>query len=114
MHPMLPLSPAVHGTAQLYVSGHVGDDPGTGKLFDGGTAAELRQALANVTAVLAANGRGLGDVLKVNLYLVDMADFAVVNEVYRQYFQAPYPARTTVAVAALPLGARIEVELACR
>ena len=72
---------------------------------------QARQVFTNLQAVLAAAGRTLDDVVKVNVYLVDMADFSAVNEVYATVFAEPYPARTTVAVAALPLGARVEIEL---
>ena len=72
---------------------------------------QARQVFTNLQAVLAAAGRTLDDVVKVNVYLVDMADFSAVNEVYATVFAEPYPARTTVAVAGLPLGARVEIEL---
>ena len=72
---------------------------------------QARHVFTNLQAVLAAAGRTLDDVVKVNVYLVDMADFSAVNEVYATVFAEPYPARTTVAVAALPLGARVEIEL---
>jgi 2-iminobutanoate/2-iminopropanoate deaminase len=80
-------------------------------LVDGGIAAQTAQAIANVEAVLAAAGKSLGDVVKVNVYLTDMKSLAEMNSVYADCFQAPYPARTTVAVAALPLGAAVEIEV---
>jgi 2-iminobutanoate/2-iminopropanoate deaminase len=74
-------------------------------------ATQTQQVFANMRSVLAAAGRSLDDVVKVNVYLVDMADFAAMNSVYATVFDPPYPARTTVAVAGLPLGARVEIEL---
>jgi 2-iminobutanoate/2-iminopropanoate deaminase len=95
----------------IYLSGQVGQDPGTGKVVDGGVGAQAGRALENVKAVLEAVGRSMDDVLRVGIFLVDMKDFAVVNDVYARYFAAPYPACTTVAVAALPLGALVEIEV---
>lgn len=112
--PVGPFSPAVLGVPNLLLSGHVGQDPETGKLVPGGTGAQLERALNNVHALLREAGRDWGDVLKVNLYLVRLEDLEEVNAVYARIFAPPYPARTTVAVAALPLGARVEVELMAR
>jgi 2-iminobutanoate/2-iminopropanoate deaminase len=89
----------------------VGIDPGTGKLAEGGVAEQTRQALANVAAVLDDCGATLSDVAKTTVFLVDMGDFPVMNEVYADAFAGHRPARSTVAVAALPLGARVEVEV---
>jgi 2-iminobutanoate/2-iminopropanoate deaminase len=109
--PVGPFSPAVRGENVIYLSGQVGQDPATGKVIDGGVGAQAARALENVKAVLEAAGRSMDDVLRVGIFLVDMKDFAVVNDVYARYFAAPYPARTTVAVAALPLGALVEIEV---
>jgi 2-iminobutanoate/2-iminopropanoate deaminase len=109
--PVGPFSPAVRGEHVIYLSGQVGQDPATGKLIDGGVAEQAARTLENVKAVLEAAGRSMDDVLRVGIFLADMKDFAVVNEVYARYFTAPYPARTTVAVAALPLGAAVEIEV---
>jgi 2-iminobutanoate/2-iminopropanoate deaminase len=98
----------------VYCSGQIALDPATGTLVEGGIAAETRRVLDNVTAVLQAAGAGLSDVVKTTVFLVDMADFAAMNEVYAEYFAAPYPARSTVAVAALPRGARVEIEVLAR
>ena len=106
-----PYSPAVRAGDWLALAGQVGIDPSTGKLADGGVAAETRQALANVTAVLGDCGASLGDVAKTTVFLIDMGDFPVMNEVYADSFAGHRPARSTVAVAALPLGARVEVEV---
>jgi 2-iminobutanoate/2-iminopropanoate deaminase len=109
--PVGPFSPAVRGEHVIYLSGQVGQDPATGNLIDGGVAEQAARTLENVKAVLEAAGRSMDDVLRVGIFLADMKDFAVVNEVYARYFTAPYPARTTVAVAALPLGAAVEIEV---
>jgi 2-iminobutanoate/2-iminopropanoate deaminase len=95
----------------LFTAGQVGVDPGTGRLVEGGVAAEAAQALDNLRAVLEAGGSGLDRVLRTGIFLVAMDDFSVVNEVYARLMPEPYPARTTVAVQALPLGARIEIEM---
>jgi 2-iminobutanoate/2-iminopropanoate deaminase len=106
-----PYSPAVRAGDWLALAGQVGIDPATGKLADSGVAAQTRQALANVAAVLGDCGASLGDVAKTTVFLVDMGDFPVMNEVYADAFAGHRPARSTVAVAALPLGARVEVEV---
>lgn len=112
--PVGPFSHAVRDGDRVYLSGQVGQDPATGKLVVGDVAAQAEQAFKNLAAVLAHVGSSLDDVLKVNVYLVDMADFAAMNGVYARQFAQPYPARTTVAVAALPLGARVELEVVAR
>ena len=101
--PVGPVSPAVL----------VGQDPSTGTLVVGDTAAEAEQALRNLASGLAAAGLAT-DVGKVNAYLADTRDFVAFNAVYERRFRAPYSARTTVAVAALPLGARVEIEAVAR
>jgi len=106
-----PYSPAVRAGDWLALAGQVGIDPGTGQLADGGVAEQTRQALANVAAVLGDCGATLSDVAKTTVFLVDMGDFPVMNEVYADAFAGHRPARSTVAVAALPLGARVEVEV---
>ena len=109
--PVGPFSPAVRSGDLLFFSGQVGQDPATGRLAPGGVEAEARQLLRNLEALLGAAGRTFGDVVKANVYLTAIGDFAAVNAIYAQAFAAPFPARTTVAVAALPLGAAIEIEL---
>jgi 2-iminobutanoate/2-iminopropanoate deaminase len=89
----------------------VGVDPGTGRLADEGVAGQTRQALANIAAVLGDCGATLSDVAKTTVFLVDMGDFPVMNEVYAEAFAGHRPARSTIAVAALPVGARVEVEV---
>jgi 2-iminobutanoate/2-iminopropanoate deaminase len=97
----------------VITSGQVGlatDDTGSAALVPGGTVPELRQALQNLTQLLALEGATLDDVCKTTLYLVDMSDYSVVNEVWVEYFAGERPTRSAVAVAALPIGARVEVE----
>ena len=108
--PAGPFSPAVRDGARIYTSGQVAQDPATGKLIAGGVAAQTEQILHNIAVILSVADKSLGDVVKVNVYLTDMQGFAEMNEVYARHFAPPYPARTTVAVAALPLGAQVEIE----
>jgi 2-iminobutanoate/2-iminopropanoate deaminase len=108
--PVGPFSPAVRDGDRVYTSGQVAQDPATGKLIEGGVAAQTEQIFHNLAVILSAADKSLGDVVKVNVYLTDMRGFAEMNEVYARHFAAPYPARTTVAVAALPLGAAVEIE----
>jgi 2-iminobutanoate/2-iminopropanoate deaminase len=93
------------------LSGQVGFDVSAGGLAAGGAAGEARQALANVTTVLTDSGASWTDVAKVTIFLVDIADFPYVNEIYGEFVEKHRPARTTVQVAGLPIGARIEVEV---
>jgi 2-iminobutanoate/2-iminopropanoate deaminase len=86
------------------------DDTGSAALVPGGTLPELRQALQNLAELLAVEGATLDDVCKATLYLVDMSDYAGVNEVWVEYFNGDRPTRSAVAVAALPIGAKVEVE----
>src|SRR5687768_6981715 len=95
----------------VYLSGQVGQDPGTGRLVEGGVTRQLEQALMNAHSGLEAAGRSFADVVRVGIYLADMGAFQAINAVYARHFEAPYPARTTVTVAALPLGAAVEVDL---
>jgi 2-iminobutanoate/2-iminopropanoate deaminase len=109
--PVGPFSPAVRDGDRVYTSGQIAQDPATGKLINGGVAAQTEQVLQNLEAILSAANKSLADVVKVNVYLTDMRNFAAMNEVYAKHFVAPYPARTTVAVAELPLGAVVEIEM---
>ena len=108
--PVGPFSPAVTAGGLLYLSGQVAQDPASGKLISGDTAQQTEQILRNTGAVLQAAGKGFADVLKVGVFLTEMGDFQAMNAVYGKYFETPYPARTTVGVAALPLGARVEMD----
>lgn len=105
-----PYSQAIRTDILVYTAGQVGADPSTGALLDG-VAAQAEQALRNLAAVLDAAGTGLERVVKTTIFLVDMGDFAAVNEVYARHFTPPYPARSTIAVAALPKGAQVEIEV---
>jgi 2-iminobutanoate/2-iminopropanoate deaminase len=108
-----PYAPVRRVGDWVITSGQVGlaaDASGVAALVPGGTLAELHQALRNVAEVLAVEGATLGDVVKATLYLVDMGEFAAVNEVWVEYFTEDRPTRSAVAVAALPIGARVEVE----
>jgi 2-iminobutanoate/2-iminopropanoate deaminase len=108
-----PYSPVRRVGDWVVTSGQVGvtaSEGGTPALVPGGTVAEFRQALQNVAEVLAIEGATLPDVFKTTLYLIDMDDFAAVNEVWVEYFTDRRPTRSAVAVAALPIGARVEVE----
>jgi len=108
-----PYSPVRRVGDWVITSGQVGlvtGEGGAAALAEGGTLPQLRQALQNVAEVLAIEGATLADVVKTTLYLVDMGDFAAVNEVWVEYFTDDRPTRSAVAVAALPIGARVEVE----
>ena len=105
-----PYSQAVSAAPWLFCSGQIGLDPATGALAAGGIEAETQRVLENLRAVLAAAGATLDSVVRTTIYLGDLADFARVNEIYARYFRAPFPARATVGVAALPRGARVEID----
>jgi 2-iminobutanoate/2-iminopropanoate deaminase len=98
----------------VYCSGQIALHPATGTLVGGGIAGEARRVLENLRAVLRAAGGDLTSVVKTTVFLTDMADFAAMNEVYAEFFTAPHPARSTVAVAALPRGARVEIDAIAR
>jgi 2-iminobutanoate/2-iminopropanoate deaminase len=102
-------SQAIRVDDTLYVAGQLGIDRNTGALAPGGTVAETRQALDNIKAIVEAAGLTLADVVSVTVYLVDLADFAAMNQVYAGYFPSAPPARATVQVAGLVRGARIEI-----
>ena len=108
--PVGPYSQAIRAGELLFCSGQIGLDPQSGKLVEGDVGAQTRQVLRNISAVLTAAGGSLADVIKTTIFLVDMADFASVNAAYGENFGESSPARSTVAVAALPLGARVEIE----
>lgn len=105
-----PYSQAVVHGGLVHCSGQVALDPSSGEIVAGGVAAQADRALRNLAAVLEAAGSSLGQVLKCNVYLVDMADFAAVNEVYASHYGSHRPARACVAVAALPKGALVEID----
>jgi 2-iminobutanoate/2-iminopropanoate deaminase len=105
-----PYSAAVRAGDWLVLAGQVPLDPATGKLVDGDAAAQCRQVLANVAAVLGDAGATLADVAKTTVFVTDLGEFAAMNAVYAEAFGDHKPARSTVEVAALPLGAQIEIE----
>lgn len=109
-----PYSHAVWAGDLLYLSGQTPIDPAVGKLIDGDVEAQTHRAFENLQAVLEDSGLSMDDVIKCNVYLTDMVNFPAMNRAYQQRFTAPYPARTTVAVAGLPLGALVEIELVAR
>jgi len=106
-----PYSQAVRSGDTLYTSGQVPLDPATGKLVGGDISVQATRVFENLKAVLAAAGASFGDVVRVGIYLTDLGNFTAVNEVMKGYFEEPYPARSTIGVASLPLGAAIEIDL---
>jgi len=106
--PIGPYSQAIHAGA-VYCSGQIGLDPATGKLEEG-IVSQTRRALANLDAVLRSSGMSLANVAKTTVFLVDLSEFTVMNDEYAKHFSAPFPARTTVQAAALPRGARVEID----
>jgi len=109
--PVGPFSQAIEVGGFLYLSGQVGQDPATGKVVEGGIVAETERVLRNLAAVLKAAGSSFDQVVRAGVYLTSMGDFLAMNGIYAKHFSQPYPARTTIAVAALPLGACVEIDL---
>lgn len=106
-----PYSQGIRWGDLLFLAGQIPIDPATGDMITGDAAAQAERVLQNVGALLAAAGTGFDRVLKATMFLVDLNDFAAVNAVYSRYFVAPFPARSTIQVAALPKGARVEIEV---
>ena len=106
-----PFSAAVRAGGFVFLSGQIALDPTSGKLIAGDVAAQTEQIFRNINAVLDAAGKSFADVVKTNVFLTNMKDFAAMNAVYERHFEAPFPARTTIAAAALPLGAAVEIEV---
>jgi 2-iminobutanoate/2-iminopropanoate deaminase len=104
-----PYSQAIEVNGWVFCSGQIGLEPASGRLVEGGIEAETRRLLENIRAILAAAGLTLADVVSTTIFLIDLKDFEAVNRIYSEHFSAPYPARSTVQVAALPRGARIEI-----
>jgi 2-iminobutanoate/2-iminopropanoate deaminase len=100
----------VHGDL-VFASGQLGVDPETGEVVDGGIEAQTEQVMENLGAVLEAAGTSLANVLKASIFLVDLADFAAMNDVYARYVGPDFPARATVQIGALPSGALVEIEV---
>jgi len=109
-----PYSQAIRADGYLFCSGQLGLDPASGDFVAGDVGAQAEQALRNLGAVLEAAGLTFEDVVKTTIFLTDMADFAAVNGVYGRFVTDPPPARSTVAVAALPKGGRVEIEATAR
>jgi 2-iminobutanoate/2-iminopropanoate deaminase len=105
-----PYSQATRAGGLLFTAGQVGFDPSTGELVDGGIAEQTERVLLNIRAILQASGLEMANVIKTTVFLVDMADFTAMNTAYASAFGEHRPARSTVAVAALPRGARVEIE----
>ena len=108
--PIGPYSQAVRVGDDVYCSGQIPLDPVTGALVPGDARAQTQRVLENLGAVLSAAGLDFSNVVKTTIFLIDMNDFAAVNDVYAEFFEKPFPARSTVAVAALPKGAKVEIE----
>lgn len=103
-------SQAIEANGTIYVSGQLPINPATGEFAEGGIKELTAQSLTNIKNILAEAGLTMANVVKTSVFLADMADFAEMNEVYAQFFSAPFPARSAVAVKTLPKGARIEIE----
>lgn len=108
--PIGPYTPAIRLGDLLFVSGQIGVDPQSGKLVPGGVEAEARQALTNLKGLVEAGSSSLARVSKTTLFLTNMADFAVINKIYSEFFPSEPPARSTIQVVALPGGALFEIE----
>lgn len=106
-----PYSQAIRGAGLVFTSGQIPLDPSTGKLVEGGVQEQARQSLENIRAILEAAGTDLSRAVKATVFLADIQDFAAVNEIYAQYFPSDPPARSAFQVAALPLGALVEIEM---
>jgi 2-iminobutanoate/2-iminopropanoate deaminase len=106
-----PYSLGIASGDLVFISGQIALDGATGKLVEGDASAQARQALENLKAILDTVGLTFAHVVKTVIFLTDMADFAGVNEVYKGYVSEPYPARSTIAVAALPMAAKVEIEM---
>ncbi|HUY37366.1 MAG TPA: RidA family protein [Candidatus Binataceae bacterium] len=106
-----PYSQAVVDGSMVYCSGQIGLDPHTGAIVPGGIEAETRRVLANIREVLTAANLEFADVVKTTIFLADFGDFDLVNRIYGEHFERPFPARSTVQAAALPRNARIEIEV---
>jgi 2-iminobutanoate/2-iminopropanoate deaminase len=109
--PIGPYSAAIESGDTVFLSGQTPLDAATGKLVEGDIGVQARQCMENLKALLEAAGLTFGHVVKTTIFLTSMGDFAAVNEAYKAYVSEPYPARSTIAVAALPMGANVEIEM---
>lgn len=105
-----PYSQAVRSGRQVFLSGQIPLDPVTGQLVEGDIAMQTRRVFDNIKAVCAAAGGSLDDIARIGIYLTDLGDFTAVNAVMAEVFSAPYPARSTIQVSALPRGAHVEID----
>jgi 2-iminobutanoate/2-iminopropanoate deaminase len=112
--PVGPFSQAIEVGGFLHFIGQVGQDPATGKVVEGGILAETERVFRNLAAVLKAAGKSFDDVVRVGVFLTSMSDYGAMNGIYAKHFTQPFPARTTIGVAALPLGACVEIDLVVR
>ena len=112
--PVGPYSHAVRAGGFVFLSGQIALDSHTGRLVDGDVAEQTEQIFANLSEVLRAVGKSFADVVKTSVFLTDMKGAAAMNAIYARHFEPPYPARSTVAVAALPQGAAVEIDLVVR
>ena len=108
--PVGPFSQAIEVGGFIYFSGQVGQDPSTGKVVEGGIAAETERVFQNLSAVLKAAGKSFEHVVRAGVYLTRMSDYVALNGIYARHFSQPFPARTVIGVAALPLGACVEID----
>jgi 2-iminobutanoate/2-iminopropanoate deaminase len=109
--PVGPFSQAVKIDGFLFFSGQVAQDPATGKVVEGGIVPETERVFQNLSAVLKAAGKSFDHVVRAGVYLTSMSDYVALNGIYTKHFSQPFPARTVIAVAALPLGACVEIDL---
>jgi 2-iminobutanoate/2-iminopropanoate deaminase len=109
-----PYSQAIGDGEWLFCSGQIGIDPASGRLVEGGIERETRRVMENLREVLGAADLHFSDIVKTTIYVVDLGDFDIVNRIYGEHLNAPYPARATVQVAALPRGARVEIDAIAR
>jgi 2-iminobutanoate/2-iminopropanoate deaminase len=109
--PVGPFSQAISDSGFIYFSGQVGQDPATGRVVEGGIVAETERVFQNLSAVLRAAGKSFDDVARAGVYLTSMSDYGALNAIYARHFRQPFPARTAIAVAGLPLGACVEIDL---
>ena len=109
--PVDPFSQAIQVDGFPYFSGQVAQDPASGRVVEGGVVAETERVFQNLSAVLKAAGKGFHDVVRAGVYLTNMSDYVTLNGIYAKHLSQPFPARTVIGVAALPLGACVEIDL---
>jgi len=106
-----PYSPALKAGNMLFLSGSIPLDPASGQLVEGGIKEQATRVMENIKALLAAAGADFGHVVRTTVFMIDLGEFAAMNEIYASYFTAPYPARSTVQVAKLPRDVRVEIDV---